>query len=701
MQTQITRITRASRRPALTLENVLPALLLTAVGLVMLPKALEFAGHSWEVLLFPWQIDYDEGVNLNASWLLSRGVNIYKPNTADHFISALYPPLFYMFNAAAIKLWGVNLWSGRLLTLAGSIAAGAALWAWVYAETKRHTAGLVAALLWFSLAPVYIWSTFYKQDVPAIGLGLVGGAMVARWAARRQDTPAASADLPGVQLKTRNRTLAWSRGSKLRANLLLYLAIVPLALSFWMKQSSVAPMLAVGLFLLLRNWRVGLRWGAWAAASIVGPLLAMQALSRGGMLEHLLAFNAFGRSTGRLLQRLDTLWTDFWPLVICGAVFLSVALVRAAQKRIAPPLSAVYLLTAIPFTLIALLHPTGNYNQLLNILAPLCLAVGVSAGAAWHRLAGVRGRGKLMAAVALGGALVLILAQAALTYGKPIWRWYTPLAMPLPQRAERMQQLEKAVQSVGGPVLSEDAWLLLKNGKEVLYDDPAAMAALARSRAWDESVLIQDLSRRKFLLIMLQYDATGVTYSPRWSEAGLEALQSNYATQYRDVYFTYLPRPPGATPQVVTACTLEGGPVLEGFTFNSRQANPGDSLPLSLYWRQTGTGGRDPSVKFFVRLVDSAGTVKWQADWQPGEAAGKPWSAGAWKSGETLRDSLYVPVAANTPPGLYRLQAGVYTQSKDGKVATLLPKCSGSTAVAPAGTVTIADLSVVERWSAR
>lgn len=88
---------------------MIPALLLLAVGLVMLPRVLEFAGHSWEMLLFPWQIDYDEGVNLNAAWLLSHGANIYKPNTPDHFISALYPPLFYITQCRGDQALGREL----------------------------------------------------------------------------------------------------------------------------------------------------------------------------------------------------------------------------------------------------------------------------------------------------------------------------------------------------------------------------------------------------------------------------------------------------------------------------------------------------------------------------------------------------------------------------------------------------------------
>src|SRR5438874_10091790 len=119
----------------------LPAAGVAAVAVELAPRLLDYVQHSWNVLTFPWQIDFDEGINLNASWLLSQGTNIYRPNPPDHFVSSMYPPVYFALNAAALKIFGLNLWSGRLLSLLGALTVGTALWAWVYAETRRHAAG--------------------------------------------------------------------------------------------------------------------------------------------------------------------------------------------------------------------------------------------------------------------------------------------------------------------------------------------------------------------------------------------------------------------------------------------------------------------------------------------------------------------------------------------------------------------------------
>ena len=132
----------------------LPAMGVAALGMLLLPRLVDYAQHSWAALFFPWQLDFDEGVNLNAAWLLSQGVNIYRPNPPDHFVSAMYPPLYYALNAAAMKLWGLSLFSGRLLTFISALGAGAMLWAWgrtPYGQHFHHSTAGGFPVLFFAL----------------------------------------------------------------------------------------------------------------------------------------------------------------------------------------------------------------------------------------------------------------------------------------------------------------------------------------------------------------------------------------------------------------------------------------------------------------------------------------------------------------------------------------------------------------------
>jgi hypothetical protein len=259
-----------------------------------------------------------------------------------------------------------------------------------------------------------------------------------------------------------------------------------------------------------------------------------------------------------------------------------------------------------------------------------------------------------------------------------------------------MEKLSEVIRNTPGDMLSEDNWLLLKNGKRVIYDDPAAMAALANAGAWDQTVLLQDLQRRKFSMILLQYDLTGETYNPRWSAEGLKALQANYEVLFRDVVYVHSPRPPAAQPETATGCVIPNEPGLEGYTYRAATANRGDAPLLSLYWRAP-QGPADSSLKYFVRLVDGVGAPKWGADLVPGEAAGKPLPAG-WAAGEAVRDDVPVTIPADLPDGKYRLIFGTYRLGADGQIVPTNGACLEGVRQEEDGTLILSDVEVIARW---
>src|SRR5687768_6683902 len=139
-------------------------ILITTLGLLF-PRLLLFAQTSGSLLSWPWQFDYDEGINLNATLQLARGYNIYRHNGPEGFLSAPYPPLFYLLNAPITWLTGPQLASGRIFSLIATLAIAVLLAVIVRRITGAWTAGVLAGALWLSLSPVIVWSTLYKQDM--------------------------------------------------------------------------------------------------------------------------------------------------------------------------------------------------------------------------------------------------------------------------------------------------------------------------------------------------------------------------------------------------------------------------------------------------------------------------------------------------------------------------------------------------------
>ncbi len=85
----------------------------------------------------------------------------------------------------------------------------------------------------------------------------------------------------------------------------------------------------------------------------------------------------------------------------------------------------------------------------------------------------------------------------------------------------------------------------------------------------------------------------------------------------------------------------------------------GSTYPFDFYWEYL---GKDPAEPFFFRLLDSQDRV-----WAEGTTTLTTGSSNPpvedWREGEILLDQgqLFVPV--DTPPGKYRLQAGLYTRA--------------------------------------
>jgi hypothetical protein len=84
---------------------------------------------------------------------------------------------------------------------------------------------------------------------------------------------------------------------------------------------------------------------------------------------------------------------------------------------------------------------------------------------------------------------------------------------------------------------------------------------------------------------------------------------------------------------------------------------PGDKLSLSLVWRSR-TSDMSQSYTVFVHLVGPDGALHGQWDKVPGERSKQPTTG--WVTGEVVVDPIEVPLAADAPPGTYRVQVGLY-----------------------------------------
>jgi hypothetical protein len=93
---------------------------------------------------------------------------------------------------------------------------------------------------------------------------------------------------------------------------------------------------------------------------------------------------------------------------------------------------------------------------------------------------------------------------------------------------------------------------------------------------------------------------------------------------------------------------------LLGYDLPSRRVQPGEGLPLTLYWQ--GLQWLDEDFVIFVRLLDNQGVAWGGYD----RLAQENYSTLLWAPGEIITDGFAAPVDLAAPAGVYRLSLGWY-----------------------------------------
>lgn len=475
----------------LTVERVLLGsillLLLVRLGLLLVQSA--------RTIVFPFQLDPTEGIVLSECAMLGRGINIYARFTAERFVSAPYPPAYYLATTLLMRLTGVNLVAGRLISFLATLAtAGAIVWALRPRRESSWWVPVLAGLLWLGTSPTYVWAARLKPDLLAVAASLAGVAWVQRcWGQRR-----------------------------------LFWAVLPLALAVWSKQSALAGVVAVGLALLVDDWRTALRFGLLFGVVAGLPLLLVDCIIDHGLWEHLVTFHVLPWSAGRFFGHLGDVVSSHPLLFAAGLGLLTLDIVR--RRR--PSLLSLYFVSAVLFSFSGGTFG-GFHNHYLEALAAACLLTGAV-------LQELRPDGRRTA------ALALLLLQVAAFWWVPGWLRYE-FYSPVFEQAQRLEGLGQFVRDHGGPgreFFSDNMALLVTSGQDVRFNDPLIMAQAALLGLWDESEFLRTIEEGGFVAILWRDDLGEMEQrSNDLSPRAFQAIRRHYTLLYRDVEKVYVPQP--------------------------------------------------------------------------------------------------------------------------------------------------------------
>ncbi|PWT92533.1 MAG: hypothetical protein C5B54_03340 [Acidobacteria bacterium] len=122
-----------------------------------------FLGIAFLRMKYPFELEWMEGGHVDNVLRIIQGKKLYLAPSLD-YVSFIYPPLFYYMGVPFIRIFGVSIFSLRLLSFLFTIATFGLLFHFVRKETKTPLLGLIAVGFyaasfalsggWFDLARV-------------------------------------------------------------------------------------------------------------------------------------------------------------------------------------------------------------------------------------------------------------------------------------------------------------------------------------------------------------------------------------------------------------------------------------------------------------------------------------------------------------------------------------------------------------------
>lgn len=428
-------------------------------------------------VFLPFQLDYAEGVVLDASVRLDQGETPYPPAGEPPYVFNQYGPLFYSLVALAVRHVGVGFASARLLGLFSGLLVAVLLGLLLRRWTGSARVGLLFGGLYLTFPVVRDWLFHLRPDFIGLAFAVAGlyifSLVPPRW----------------------------------------YLAVPLFVAAVFCKYTLVAAPGACFVYLLSRKeWRKA----AWLAASM-GLLVAWIFVWLQQATEGWFGFHMFGTHPAPLFPRRYLWFISVGVVAHLVPSFLATVLVLHQVSRRRPSLALVY--WALCFlTAFTLAKVGADLNHLVEWLAALCLCAGL--GYYWLRTQPKQTGTAAVAAVALA---LLVLVGLPRHFGAPS------------QRADCVRAYDFVKTYPGRRILSDNIGALVLGGKQVLVSDPFVYGQLVRWGGWSDPVQALVRSRTFDAIILsgnigyLKRKAQEPTSSDsRWPPSLLHALEQNY-----------------------------------------------------------------------------------------------------------------------------------------------------------------------------
>jgi hypothetical protein len=150
------------------LEKVITAVAWLLIGLALaafVGYLVVYTIYAVELFRFPFDYDQGEGFELMDTVLFSQGEWPYRDNDQYPFYSSNYPPLFHVVVAPLVLIFGPQYWTGRLVSFVGTLVTAAAIGYGVQRHIRRWWLAALVGLAFLASNYVYHVGALFRQHM--------------------------------------------------------------------------------------------------------------------------------------------------------------------------------------------------------------------------------------------------------------------------------------------------------------------------------------------------------------------------------------------------------------------------------------------------------------------------------------------------------------------------------------------------------
>jgi 4-amino-4-deoxy-L-arabinose transferase-like glycosyltransferase len=455
---------------------------------VLIIYFLFFLYHSIVYIIYPYDLDNEEGFILNQTGLLAQEQTIYPELNEYPYTVGNYPPVFQLLCVPLTWIFGNSHVIGRSISVLATLLIGFLIYLIVRKITQTTIPAFIAGLFPFSTHYFYRWAAYNRVDMLALLFVLLGIYLIQKLEVREQKSEV--------------------REQKSDC-LLLTAACLLFILAFYTKQSMVAAPIAAMIYLLMKDKKQA---GVLALGYLVGIIaifLIGNAITKGQFYNHLILYNMNPFSW-------FTVWLYAKNLIYFYPIFLILILFTLFNRKTNLLFSFYFIFSVI----IAI--SCGKLGSAVNYLLELMAAGSILFGFALNQFRISDFGFRISKPLIINFFIILQL----------VWIYHVPYKLEYGETPTQRdwfyaKETEKYIQQTQGWILSDDVAMLIRNQKPVFFQ-PFIMSTLARQKLWDQTPVVIDLNQQKFELLILYFNASHNPDLERYTEEMLNAIRTNY-----------------------------------------------------------------------------------------------------------------------------------------------------------------------------